>query len=422
MCIRPYVVQRDCFKTVDSNYTEADLRALPDGFASIAPRIFPLSQNDTEKTTMIEKFMATSYKTCAVSFKGQEVAQLSYNKFIVPCRKCQECIMQKAMSLTTRAYCESLSHTKMCFLTLTYDNDHVGNNQLVYTDKESGPQRFIEALKERVYRETRTKAYHEFAKTVDPKLNYFQKKRLFKEYSKDKDYRVLTYLIVGEYGSKGGRKHWHALIFGWQPKEEDLVDYAKGRKTCPMLNEMWGQGHVDVDGVTAQSIAYVARYVQKKWKPEDDVPEDVYKRRRPRLRVDKEEFPECCYFSKKLSKAWVLSNIDKLLQDDYKIPIVSIKKDGGVESRMFCVPPSYYDWLKRLIRFDRKETRYVKRVRQIVYSKVSEEKLRRFFYERFKEACKQFDLFDYAKLVAKQVKYKMKNYMGMYPRRLEAEI
>lgn len=420
MCIRPYVVERDCFKTVDAMYTEQDLRAMPEGFPSVSPKIFPLASQDFEKRNALDKLFDSSFKTCSVSFKGEEVAQLSYNKFVVPCRKCQDCLLQKAMSLTTRAYCESLSHTKMCFLTLTYDEQHVGKNQLVYTDRDSGPQRFIEALKEKCYRERRMEAYEEFVKTIDPTLKLREKKRLFKEWSKDKDFRTFTYLIVGEYGSKGGRKHWHALIFGWQPKSEDLVPFAKTRKTCPYLNEIWKQGFVDVDGVTAQSIAYVSRYVQKKWKPEDDVPEVVYKRRR--LKVDKKEFPECCYFSKKLSKAWILSNLTKIFQDDYKIPIVSVKKSGEIDTKEFKVPTAYYDWVRRLISFDRKETNYVRHMRELIYSKIPEEKIRRFFYDRFKESCKQFSLFDYAKLVAKQVKYKIRNHMNLYPRRLEAEI
>lgn len=421
MCIRPYVVERDCFKTVDAMYTEQDLRAMPDGFSEVTPKIYPLSSQDFEKRNALDKFFKTTFKSCTVSYGDQEVAQLSYNRFVVPCRKCQDCLLQKAMSLTTRAYCESLSHTKMCFLTLTYDQQHVGKNQLIYTDKDSGPQRFIEALKERCYRERRMSAYNEFVKGLDPTLKLSEKKRLFKEWSKDKDFRTFTYLIVGEYGSKGGRKHWHALIFGWQPDSKDLVSFAGNRKTCPYLNEIWKQGFVDVDGVTPQSIAYVSRYVQKKWKPQDDEPEILYQRRR-RLKVDKKEYPECCYFSKKLSKAWILSNVAKLFQDGYKIPIVTTKKSGEVCTKEFKVPTAYYDWIRRLISYDRKETSYVRRMRALLYSKFPEQKMRRFFYDRFKEACSQFDAFDYAKLVAKQVKYKLRNCMNLYPRRLEAEI
>lgn len=68
------------------------------------------------------------------------------------------------------------------------------------------------------------------------------------------------FFAVGEYGSKGGRGHWHLITFG--------LKLAYGR--ChPSLGEVEGdRGRLwtslyDVGSVTPQSIAYVAAYCTK---------------------------------------------------------------------------------------------------------------------------------------------------------------
>lgn len=59
----------------------------------------------------------------------------------------------------------------------------------------------------------------------------------------------LRYYSVGEYGTKGGRPHYHSIMF-------NMVDAV--RVNVPLV---WGYGHCVVGSVTPASIHYVTKYV-----------------------------------------------------------------------------------------------------------------------------------------------------------------
>ena len=63
---------------------------------------------------------------------------------------------------------------------------------------------------------------------------------------------AIRYYAVGEYGSKSGRPHYHALLFGVSPAWESR------------LSDAWDRGFTQVGLVTPGSIDYVAGYVTKK--------------------------------------------------------------------------------------------------------------------------------------------------------------
>lgn len=73
------------------------------------------------------------------------------------------------------------------------------------------------------------------------------------------------YFAVGEYGSRFGRPHYHALLFGLS----EAVPSTGGRgirhvRACDCcLCSSWGLGQVHVGEVTPDSCAYVAGYVEK---------------------------------------------------------------------------------------------------------------------------------------------------------------
>lgn len=78
--------------------------------------------------------------------------------------------------------------------------------------------------------------------------------------------RKVRYLHAGEYGSRFGRPHYHAVLFGY-----DFPDKAQWseRNGFPVwrssaLAELWPFGQAELGTVTFESIAYVARYVCKK--------------------------------------------------------------------------------------------------------------------------------------------------------------
>lgn len=93
-------------------------------------------------------------------------------------------------------------------------------------------------------------------------------------------WRALRYQIgpfryygVGEYGELSGRPHYHCLVFGKMPSQEEL-------------GSSWRYGGVHVGSCSMLSAAYVAGYVTKKMMGKDD----------PRL---KGRHPEFCRMSLK---------------------------------------------------------------------------------------------------------------------------
>lgn len=87
----------------------------------------------------------------------------------------------------------------------------------------------------------------------------------------------IRYMVCGEYGGTnpvtkqedGGlyRPHYHAILFGFNFSDRKYFYRSKrGHVVCrsKLLEELWPHGNSEVGTVTAQSIAYVARYVMKK--------------------------------------------------------------------------------------------------------------------------------------------------------------
>lgn len=70
--------------------------------------------------------------------------------------------------------------------------------------------------------------------------------------------RSLRYFLVGEYGDKSQRPHYHAALFGIGPDFRSLV------------SETWGLGHTLLGDLTPASARYVAGYVTKKMTSKDD--------------------------------------------------------------------------------------------------------------------------------------------------------
>ena len=149
-------------------------------------------------------------------------------KFIVlPCGQCMACRLNKSRDWATRCVLESKMHEQNCFITLTYDDEHLPKD---YGLQKQDFTNFIKRLR----------------KNTGAKLRYY---------------------AAGEYGDLYSRPHYHACIFGWKP--DDLVLYSVRNCVNLYLSETlakaWQyQGYVTVGDVTFESAAYVARYVTKK--------------------------------------------------------------------------------------------------------------------------------------------------------------
>lgn len=123
---------------------------------------------------------------------------------------------------------EVAMHKESCFITLTYSEEHLPSPPSLSKREH---QLFMKRLR----------------KMVAPKR--------------------ISFFLSGEYGERFGRPHYHAIIFGWWPK--DARPWKKGPDgsqlyTSEQLAKAWGFGFSAVGAVTFGSASYVAQYVVKK--------------------------------------------------------------------------------------------------------------------------------------------------------------
>lgn len=130
----------------------------------------------------------------------------------VPCGHCVACRIARSREWAVRLLHESEFWDDFCFVTLTYDDEHLFSPSLVPRD-----------------------------------LTLF-----FKKLRRDLGEKKIKYFACGEYGDRFGRPHYHAIIFGLGTFDKKLIQ------------ENWNKGYVKVGTLTYQSCRYVAGYVQKK--------------------------------------------------------------------------------------------------------------------------------------------------------------
>lgn len=144
----------------------------------------------------------------------------------LPCGKCVGCLLERSRQWAVRCMHESQMHDVSCFITLTYDDDHLP------------------------YRGTlRHSHFQKFMKRARGRLGPFR------------------FFMCGEYGDENFRPHYHACLFGvFFPdrvrfKESGADGYIY---TSDLLSSLWPYGFASVGDLTFESAAYVARYVTKK--------------------------------------------------------------------------------------------------------------------------------------------------------------
>ncbi|AXH77742.1 MAG: replication initiator protein [Microviridae sp.] len=160
------------------------------------------------------------------------------NPQFIPCSRCFGCRLDRAHQWAVRCMHEASMHDHNCFITLTFDDKHLGDGSLHKDDF----QNFMKRLRKKIH---------------PLKVRYFH---------------------CGEYGSKHDRPHHHAIIFGYDFKDKIEWQDKNGVKTylSEELMELWPDGFSTISGVTFDSCAYVTRYVLKKWSSLDLQGEELF--------------------------------------------------------------------------------------------------------------------------------------------------
>lgn len=211
----------------------------------------------------------------------------------LPCGQCIGCRLRRARDWAVRVMHEAQTHEKSCFVTLTYDDEHLpGNGSLVYRD------------------------FQLFMKKIRAFTNV-----------------KVRFFMCGEYGPENLRPHYHACLFGVDFKEDRVAAGTSGSGEkyyeSARLSRIWNKGRVSVQALNMTTAAYTARYIVDKVTGNEA--EKFYGGREP-------EFMRCS-LKPGIGYEWFLKFG---MGDVYRHDKAVIS--GG---RMEVAPPKYYDKLYR---------------------------------------------------------------------------
>lgn len=127
------------------------------------------------------------------------------------CYVCSLCRKRRLDDWFIRCICEARYHQKICFLTLTYNDENLPlKHQLSYEDV--------------------AKFFKRLRKNSGNKFRYF---------------------LCGEYGSKHSRPHYHAVLYGLDEKDKDVI------------NRSWNKGFIHIGTFTPRALRYTMKYFMK---------------------------------------------------------------------------------------------------------------------------------------------------------------
>lgn len=161
------------------------------------------------------------------------------------CGRCDLCRNRLRREWAHRVELEAAAHEQNSFVTLTYDDQHLptistGLSTLAPEDARNWLKRFRKAL-------TTERKPHGSANTI-------------------------RFFLVGEYGDKTFRPHYHAAIFGYPGCRfgRTRLHLSTCCDCCQLVRDTWGKGRIEVGTLEAASARYVAGYVTKKMTRYDD--------------------------------------------------------------------------------------------------------------------------------------------------------
>lgn len=262
-----------------------------------------------------------------------------YATFQLPCGKCISCRLEYARTWAIRCVHESMMYDNNAFITLTYSDEHVGNNKLDYRDFQLFAMRLRSHIRADIRKRVGKQKWSTFSKET--------KKEIYNEFK-------ISYFCTGEYGSKTKRQHWHAIIFNWRPLDAKLIRTTdRGDKVYSSddLTKLWGKGIAEFGDVTFHSAGYCARYAAKKLSHGNDGCHDF-------LPISRQSTTHA------IGKKW----LEKFWPDIFNYGECRIQTSKGIQT---CPIPRYYEkWL--LKNHPEKWKHYVTQTKQNKITEASE--------------------------------------------------
>ena len=202
------------------------------------------------------------------------------------CGKCMSCRLNRQLEKKTRIMHSAEYYDKKCFLTLTYDQDHVPmTKDGLSTLKKKEAQDFMKR----------------FRRHIEPD--------------------EIKYFMCGEYGDTTYRPHYHVILLGVDMFDKRIFEIVRrftSENWCKC--KAWNKGQCTIASFNEARAAYVAKYCLKKWSGKGS--KEYYQGREP----------EFCLSSQGLGLVW--------LEDHKEL----VKKEGFVRLGKKRVPlPRYYE-------------------------------------------------------------------------------
>lgn len=170
------------------------------------------------------------------------------------CGQCLKCRVDKSRLWSHRIMLETRAHADSTFITLTYRDEEIED----ISEKWSGDRPVIGNLVP-VHAK---KFIKNLVRNVGTPLRYF---------------------LVGEYGDRTGRPHYHLALFGFPNciYGKTRLQNAPCCGPCKKVADTWKRGNVFLGELNNKSAQYISGYVVKKWTKEDQWTKQKLKGRRP---------------------------------------------------------------------------------------------------------------------------------------------
>ena len=166
-------------------------------------------------------------KCLTPTIKEKIIKGIGY-KFQYPCGKCDHCRRTKQSQIKLRLLLETTLSPNNAFVTFTYNDIHVPQEL-----QKDDAQRLLKRLRKQV------------------KIRYG-------------DGATFKHYLVGEYGSRTGRPHFHAILFGYPYQDHDTLAAAWRRNVGSKRKPLYASlGFVHSREVTAARAGYLVKYTTK---------------------------------------------------------------------------------------------------------------------------------------------------------------
>lgn len=176
------------------------------------------------------------------------------------CRECWQCKREKLHDYVGRCIAEQETADVTIALTLTYadpkqrfkmDYDFDGGWKGEYP-----PEELLHAMYPDAGANRATLVYKDFQ-------NMLKYLRVADAGQHGNRIKKVRYIVAGEYGSKKGRSHWHAVLFIYGAKAKDALRDMGIEINKRVKFKAWKHGHTYVQNPDMNGFKYVLKYLMK---------------------------------------------------------------------------------------------------------------------------------------------------------------